>query len=60
MGGSAKRMASFAELIAKAIGHHTSDVKQLDMAKTDRFCFYKIGPVLSVNVSIIFHVLCIL
>ena len=51
MGGSAKRMASFAELIAKTIGHHTTDLKDLNMSKTDRFSFYKIGPVISVNVS---------
>ena len=51
MGGSAKRMANFAEFIAKEIGHHTTELKQLDMSKTDRFSFYKIGPVISVNVS---------
>ena len=40
-------MEAFAEMIAKEIGHHTAK----NMTKTDRFCFYKIGPVISVNVS---------
>ena len=51
MGGSTKRMADFAELIARRIGHKTTDVKQLNMSRTDRFSFYKIGPVISVSVS---------
>ncbi len=44
-------MGKFAELIAEKIGHHTSDLEKLSMTRTDRFCFYKIGPVISVNVS---------
>ena len=54
MGGSAKRMGSFAELIAKEIGHHDVEKHQLDISKTDRFSFYKIGPVISVSVSNMF------
>ena len=50
MGGSAKRMGTFAEVIANAIGHHKKEMVELDISKTDRFSFYKIGPVLSVNV----------
>ena len=51
-GGSASRMGSFAELIAKEIGHTHTSKKELDISKTDRFAFYKIGPVLSISVSI--------
>ena len=50
MGGSAKRMGMFAEVIAKAIGHPKKEMVELDISKSDRFSFYKIGPVLSVNV----------
>ena len=50
MGGSSKRMATFAEKIAKAINHPQTELKHLDMTRTDRFCLYKIGPVISVNV----------
>ena len=46
MGGSSNRMASFAELVAKEIGHLTVE----NMTKTDRYSLYKIGPVISVNV----------
>ena len=48
MGGSAKRMASFAELVAEKI---VPKQKVLEMTKTDRYSFYKIGPVISVSVS---------
>ena len=51
MGGSPKRMGSFAELVAKEIGHHNVEKHQLDISKTDRFSLYKIGPVISVSVS---------
>ena len=54
MGGSGKRMGSFAELVAKEIGHHDIEKHQLDISKTDRYSFYKIGPVLSVSVSYLF------
>ena len=54
MGGSGKRMGSFAELVAKEIGHHDIEKHQLDISRTDRYSFYKIGPVLSVNVSYLF------
>ena len=50
MGGAPKRMGSFAEMIAKEIGHEVTDKDQLNQSKTDRFAFYKIGPVLSISV----------
>lgn len=51
MGGSSGRMGVFAEMVAKAIGHHKTELKELDLSRTDRFSFYKIGPVISVSVS---------
>ena len=51
MGGSAGRMRSFAEVIAKEINHPVQTAEQLDIHRTDRYAFYKIGPVLSVSVS---------
>ena len=50
-GGSASRMGSFAELIAKEINHPETSKDKLNISRTDRFAFYKIGPVLSVSVS---------
>ena len=44
-------MGSFAELIAREIGHPKVLKEELNIAKTDRFSFYKIGPVLSISVS---------
>ncbi len=44
-------MKSFAELIAKEINHAHDTVEDLKIQKTDRFAFYKIGPVLSISVS---------
>jgi uridine phosphorylase len=49
MGGSAGRMRSFAEVIAKEINHPVQTAEQLDIHRTDRYAFYKIGPVLSVS-----------
>ena len=50
-GGSAARMGKFAELIAKEINYPQVAKEELSIHKTDRFSFYKIGPVLSVSVS---------
>jgi uridine phosphorylase len=44
-------MSSFAEVIAKEIGHPQVTKEELSIAKTDRFAFFKIGPVLSISVS---------
>ena len=44
-------MSSFAELIAKEIGHPQVTKEELSITKTDRFAFFKIGPVLSISVS---------
>ena len=51
MGGSSGRMKSFAEFIAKETNHPIQTADQLDISRTDRFFLYKIGPILSVNVS---------
>ena len=51
MGGAPGRMGGFAERIAREIGHPKQDKKDLDISKTDRFAFFKIGPVLSISVS---------
>ena len=43
-------MRSFAECISKEL-----DIKgDLDIARTDRYSFFKIGPVLSISVSVLF------
>ena len=44
-------MSSFAELIAKELGHPQVTKEELSITQTDRFAFYKIGPVLSISVS---------
>ncbi|CAI8040744.1 Uridine phosphorylase 2 [Geodia barretti] len=49
MGGSSGRMRSFAEVIAREINHPVQTAEQLDIHRTDRYAFYKIGPVLSVS-----------
>ena len=51
MGGSPGRMESFAEVIAKEIKHPVNSKEELCISRTDRFAFYKIGPVLSISVS---------
>jgi uridine phosphorylase len=43
-GGSSGRMKKFADLIGKTIG---KDVE--DLTRGDRFVFFKIGPVISIN-----------
>ena len=45
-------MAAFAELVAKEINHPLVTREELSISKTDRFAFYKIGPVLSISVSL--------
>lgn len=55
MGGTPKRMYDFAQYIMKEIGHKLptgtclSDISQYSY----RYSMYKIGPVLSVSVSIV-------
>ena len=49
MGGSASRMGSFAEVIAKEINHPIRTQNELSIARTDRFSFFKIGSILSVS-----------
>ena len=45
-GGSSDRMKSFADFIAQETGYQKEE-----LTKTDRFVFFKIGPVLSISVS---------
>ncbi|XP_050509121.1 uridine phosphorylase 1-like [Diabrotica virgifera virgifera] len=51
MGGSPKKMYLFAKYIMKEIGHKLPfGTKLLDISeKGDRYCMYKVGPVVSVN-----------
>ncbi|KAL5503285.1 hypothetical protein EMCRGX_G010209 [Ephydatia muelleri] len=49
IGGSKNRMASFAELIAKVLGHASIASKDLSITRTDRFDLFKVGPVLSIS-----------
>jgi len=53
VGGSWNRMGGFAEFIAQEIGHPHVKREELSISKpgSDRFAFYKIGPVLSISVS---------
>lgn len=61
MGGSSTRMGSFAEFIAKELDHPKTTRDELSISKTDRFAFFKIGPVLSTSVSLLIVVLsCVL
>lgn len=57
MGGSSKRMSNFAGVIAKAINHPQTELHHLNMTRTDRFSFYKIGPVISVSVRENVHII---
>ena len=52
-GGSVDRMGKFAEMIAEELTYPHTTMEKLSFQKTDRFSFYKIGPVLSVSVSTI-------
>jgi len=51
VGGSWNRMGGFAEFIAREIGHPNVKREELSISKpgSDRFAFYKIGPVLSIS-----------
>ena len=48
-GGSSSRMQGFAEFLVQEL--HMSDAKLEDLCTTDRYCMYKVGPVLSISVS---------
>ena len=50
-GGSPGRMSNFAEFIAKELNHPYKSLDDLKITKSDRFAFYKVGPVLSISVS---------
>lgn len=58
MGGTPKRMEQFAQYIMKEIGHKLptgttlQDISQFSY----RYSMYKVGPVLSVSVSILIHI----
>ena len=60
VGGSWNRMGGFAEFIAQEIGHPSVKREELSISKpgSDRFAFYKIGPVLSISVSWIVCLFC--
>ena len=51
MGGSSSRMKVFAEYMAQELS--LQDAKLDDLCTTDRYSMYKIGPVLSISVSIL-------
>lgn len=54
MGGTPKRMEQFANYIMKEIGHKIpAGTTLLDISQYSyRYCMYKVGPVLSISVSI--------
>lgn len=45
-------MGNFAEVVAREIDHPVVEKKELKMTRGDRFAFYKIGPVISISVSV--------
>lgn len=51
MGGSGGRMRKVANALAEEFHLSDDEKKQIDMSRTDRFLFYKVGPILSVSVS---------
>ena len=52
MGGSTGRMEQFAHLAVKELGiEFPVGANICDISKSDRFCMYKVGPVLSISVS---------
>ena len=51
-GGSPGRMKSFAEHLAPILSIPVEDVE--DIHRTDRYSFFKVGPVLSISVSLPF------
>lgn len=53
MGGSASRLKWFAKFIQDELKDFLNSEKEpYNMAKSDRYVLYKVGPVLAVNVSI--------
>lgn len=52
VGGSPNRMKAFAQFMHKELGLEGDgkDIKDI-CAGTDRYCMYKVGPVLSISVS---------
>ena len=58
MGGSARRLKWFAKFIQDELKDHLkTDEEPCNMANSDRYVLYKVGPVLAVNVSVL-HVKC--
>ena len=51
MGGSTSRMREVAEALAEEFHLSDDEKKQMDMSRTDHFVIYKVGPILSINVS---------
>ena len=55
MGGSTDRMKNFAEFIQTELKDYLGDKDQkepcINLSKSDRYVLYKVGPVLSANVS---------
>ena len=45
-------MRKVANALAEEFHLSEEEKKQIDMSRTDRFLFYKVGPILSVSVSI--------
>lgn len=56
MGGTPKRMEDFAHFIMKEIGHKLpAGTTLLDISQYSyRYSMYKVGPVLSISVSILY------
>jgi len=52
-GGSSSRLKSFAELVSERL-----DLEYKDMSRTDRFSFFKVGPIICINVSHFFCHMC--
>ena len=44
-------MGKVANALAEEFHLSDDEKKQIDMSRTDRFLFYKVGPILSVSVS---------
>ena len=59
MGGSTDRMKQFAEFIQSELRDYLKEKDQKEppnLAKSDRYVLYKVGPVLSANVCHLFLV----
>lgn len=62
VGGSGGRMRKVADALAEEFHLSEEEKKQIDISRTDRFLFYKVGPILSVShgmgvpsISILLH-----